>query len=66
MAALLNPDLEDALWDGDLAYIIRDAVVVAANPKKITNSRDANDLHLLTQRAPYFEDLADERVFQSP
>jgi hypothetical protein len=34
MTALLNPDLEDALWDGDLAYIIRDAVAVAANPEK--------------------------------
>ncbi|MGD1983917.1 MAG: hypothetical protein PVF93_08425 [Chromatiaceae bacterium] len=64
MTALLNPDLEDALWDGDLAYIIRDAVVVAANPGKITNSHDANDL--LTQRAPDFEDLTDERVFLLP
>lgn len=66
MTALLNSNLAQQLRDRKEKYHIGDAVLVVDDPEKITNSRDANDLHLVTQLAPYFEQLQEELIIISP
>jgi cardiolipin synthase C len=66
MTALLNSELSEKIRDNAVSYYWGDAVVVVDHPDKITSSRDANDLHLVTQLAPYFENIKDELIIISP
>jgi putative cardiolipin synthase len=66
MTALLNSSLSKRLRNDDVQYYIGNAIVVVDDPEKITHSRDANELHLMTQLAPYFENLEKELLIVSP
>ena len=69
-----NPYL-DALRGSDLANEIRqkrvvyqwgEADVVYDLPEKISSDRDATELHLMTQLAPYFNAIQKELIIYSP
>jgi len=66
MTALLNSELANNIRDNTVTYHWGDAVVVVDHPEKITSSRDANELHLMTQLAPYFEGIEKELIIISP
>jgi len=66
MTALLNSELSQQIRDDAVDYLWGDAVVVVDHPEKITSSRDANELHLMTQLAPYFEGIKKELIIISP
>jgi cardiolipin synthase C len=66
MTALLNSKLAEQINDNEVAYYWGDAVVVVDHPDKITSSRDADDLHLTKQLAPYFENIEHELIIVSP
>jgi putative cardiolipin synthase len=66
MTALLNSDLANKLRDGELTYIWGDATVVVDHAEKLATSRDANELHLMTQLEPYFHGIKNELIIISP
>jgi len=66
MTALLNSELVQQIGNREQRYFIGDAVVVVDDPEKITSSRDASELHLVTQLAPYFEQIQYELIIVSP
>ena len=66
MTALLNSDLSQKIRDNEVAYIWGDATVVVDHAEKLSTSRDANELHLITQLAPYFESIEKELIIISP
>jgi len=66
MTALLNSDLSNKFRDNDVTYYWGDAAVVVDHPDKISSSRDASELHLMTQLAPYFEGIEKELIIISP
>ena len=66
MTALLNSDLSQKIRDNAVAYIWGDATVVVDHAEKLSTSRDANELHLMTQLAPYFESIEKELIIISP
>jgi len=66
MTALLNSDLSNKYRDNDVTYLWGDAAVVVDHPDKISSSRDASELHLVTQLAPYFESIKKELIIISP
>ena len=66
MTALLNSELAQKIHDNDLTYIWGDATVVVDHAEKLSTSRDANELHLMTQLAPYFESIEKELIIISP
>jgi putative cardiolipin synthase len=66
MTALLNSTLAQQIRDHAVTYHWGDAVVVVDHPDKITSSRDANELHLATQLAPYFQSIKKELIIISP
>ncbi len=66
MTALLNSELSQKISNNDLTYIWGDAVVVVDHAEKLSSSRDANELHLMTQLAPYFESIEKELIIISP
>ena len=66
MTALLNSDLSQKIRDNEVAYIWGDATVVVDHAEKLSTSRDANELHLMTQLAPYFESIEKELIIISP
>jgi putative cardiolipin synthase len=66
MTALLNSDLSNKFRDNDVTYLWGDADVVVDHPDKISSSRDASELHLMTQLAPYFESIEKELIIISP
>jgi putative cardiolipin synthase len=66
MAALLNSELSNKLRDNDVTYFWGDADVVVDHPDKITSSRDASELHLMTQLEPYFDKIKKELIIISP
>lgn len=66
MTALLNSDLSNKFRDNDVSYYWGDAAVVVDHPDKISSSRDASELHLMTQLAPYFESIEKELIIISP
>ncbi len=66
MTALLNSDLSNKLRDNDVTYYWGEAAVVVDHPDKITSSRDASELHLVTQLAPYFDSIEKELIIISP
>ncbi len=66
MTALLNSDLSQKIRDNAIAYTWGDATVVVDHAEKLSSSRDANELHLMTQLAPYFESIEKELIMISP
>ncbi|MFV9616376.1 MAG: phospholipase D family protein [Gammaproteobacteria bacterium] len=66
MTALLNSELSQKIRDNSLTYIWGDATVVVDHAEKLSSSRDANELHLMTQLAPYFESIEKELIIISP
>jgi len=66
MTALLNSKLAEQINANEVAYYWGDAAVVVDHPDKISSSRDANDLHLTKQLAPYFENIRQELIIVSP
>jgi putative cardiolipin synthase len=66
ITALLNSDLSNKLRDNDVTYFWGDADVVVDHPDKISSSRDASELHLMTQLAPYFDSIEKELIIISP
>ena len=64
--ALGNADLAHQLRNDTVPYHYGDATVVVDDPDKITRSRDANELHLVTQLAPFFDRIKNELVIVSP
>ncbi len=66
MTALLNSELSQKIHDNAITYYWGYAAVVVDHPDKISSSRDANELHLMTQLAPYFESIEKELIIISP
>jgi putative cardiolipin synthase len=66
MTALLNSRLAEQLQDDTVQFYTGDAVVVVDDPEKISQSRDAGELHLISQLAPYFEQIDNELIILSP
>ena len=66
MTALLNSDLSNKFRDNDVTYFWGDADVVVDHPDKISSSRDASELHLMTQLEPYFDAIEKELIIISP
>ena len=66
MTALLNSDLSNKFRDGNVSYFWGDADVVVDHPDKISSSREATELHLMTQLAPYFDNIEKELIIISP
>ena len=66
MTALLDSELSQKIRDNDLTYIWGDATVVVDHAEKLSSSRDANELHLESQLAPYFDSIKKELIIISP
>ena len=66
MTALLNSDLSQKINDNAVAYNWGNASVVVDHPDKLSSSRDAHELHLATQLAPYFDSISKELIIISP
>lgn len=66
MTALLNSEFSQKARDNELNYYSGDALVVVDHPEKISSSRDASELHLVTQLSPYFENIKKELIIISP
>ena len=66
MTALLNSELSQKIHNNDVSYFWGDATVVVDHAEKLSSSRDANELHLMTQLAPYFESIEKELIIISP
>jgi putative cardiolipin synthase len=66
LRALNDSDLARRIRNEDLTYYWGDAHLVVDDPGKITNPRDANELHLMTQLAPHFESIRRELMIVSP
>lgn len=64
--ALKNSRLAHQIRNDIVPYYYGNAVVVVDDPNKITSSRDANELHLVTQLAPYFDNISKELIIVSP
>jgi len=64
--ALRTSPLAKNIREDKVEFILGDAVVVVDHPDKITSSRDANELHLVSQLAPYFQNLEKELIIISP
>lgn len=64
--ALHESDLARQLRDKTVQYYWGNAIVVVDDPDKIGSSRDSNELHLMTQLQPYFENLEEELIILSP
>lgn len=66
MQALQTSTLAKNIREDKVEFILGDAVIVVDHPDKITSSRDANELHLVSQLAPYFQNLKKELIIISP
>ena len=64
--ALHTSELAKKISEDKLEFILGDAVIVVDHPDKITSSRDANELHLVSQLAPYFQNIKNELIIISP
>jgi len=64
--ALDNSDLAQRIRNNSLRFYWGIADLVVDDPEKVTSSRDATELHLATQLAPYFEELESELIVVSP
>ncbi len=66
MTALLNSDLASSIQNDTVVYQRGKAEVVYDYPEKLSSSRDATELHLVTQLEPYFENIHKELIVISP
>jgi len=66
MTALLNSDLASRIQNDTVVYQRGKAEVVYDYPEKLSSSRDATELHLVTQLEPYFENIHKELIVISP
>jgi len=64
--ALQTSTLAKNIREDKVEFVRGDAVIVVDHPDKITSSRDANELHLVSQLAPYFQGLKKELFIISP
>ena len=64
--ALRTSDLAKNIREDKIDFILGDAVIVADHPDKISSSRDANELHLTSQLAPYFDNIKKELIIITP
>jgi putative cardiolipin synthase len=65
-AALDNSKLAQQIRNSAINFHWSDAVVLVDHPEKITSSRDANELHLVTQLIPYFRSVEQELIIITP
>ena len=66
LTALSESDLATKIRQKRVVYQWGDAVVVYDLPEKISSDRDATELHLMTQLAPYFNAIQKELIIFSP
>jgi len=66
MQALKTSTLAKNIRDDNIKFILGDAIVVVDHPEKIAGSRDANELHLVSQIEPYFRNVKNELLLISP
>jgi putative cardiolipin synthase len=66
LAALRGSDLANAISEKKVVYQWGAAAVVYDLPEKISSDRDATELHLMTQLAPYFKAVEKELIIFSP
>jgi len=66
VAALHNSKLARQIRENTVSFYWGDAVVLVDHPEKITRSRDADELHLITQLTPYFKNIEKELIIISP
>ncbi len=64
--ALKTSTLAKNIREDKVDFILGDAVIVVDHPDKITSARDANELHLVSQLAPYFQNIKKELIIISP
>jgi putative cardiolipin synthase len=66
LQSLSESDIAQKIRDDSLRFYWGNADLVVDDPDKVTSSRDASELHLATQLAPYFETLESELIIVSP
>ena len=66
LTALRESDLANKVRQKKVVYQWGDAAVVYDLPEKISSDRDATELHLMTQLAPYFKAIEKELIIFSP
>jgi putative cardiolipin synthase len=66
LTALRESDLANMVRQKRVVYQWGDAAVVYDLPEKISSDRDATELHLMTQLAPYFNAVEKELIIFSP
>jgi putative cardiolipin synthase len=66
LTALRASDLANAIRQKRVVYQWGKADVVYDLPEKISSDRDATELHLMTQLAPYFHAVEKELIIYSP
>ncbi len=64
--ALRTSGLAKNIREGKVVYTYAKAVIVVDPPDKINSSRDDNELHLVSQLEPYFENIKNELIIVSP
>lgn len=64
--ALRTSVLAKNIREQKINFISGDAAIVVDHPDKITRSRDATELHLVSQLEPYFENIQNELIIISP
>ncbi|MCK5395800.1 MAG: phospholipase D family protein [Gammaproteobacteria bacterium] len=64
--ALRTSTLAKNIHEDKVEFTLGDAVIVVDHPDKISSSRDANELHLMSQLAPYFQNIKKELIIISP
>jgi len=66
LTALRGSDLANEIRQKSVVYQWGEADVVYDLPEKISSDRDATELHLMTQLAPYFNAVQKELIIYSP
>ncbi|MBT8438567.1 MAG: phospholipase D family protein [Gammaproteobacteria bacterium] len=66
LTALRGSDLANTIRQKNVVYQWGKADVVYDLPEKISSDRDATELHLMTQLAPYFHAVEKELIIYSP
>ncbi len=66
MQALSTSTLAKNIREDKVDFIMGDAIIVVDPPDKITSSRDNNELHLVSQLEPYFQNIKNELIIISP
>lgn len=66
MQSLKSSALAKSIREDSIEFFLGNAVIVVDHPDKITHSRDTNKLHLVSQLAPYFQNIKQELIIISP